>query len=309
MMRGALLFLVASVLAACGGGTDDGAVRLALNWFPEHEHGGYYAAVADGGYDGAGLRVEILPGGPQAPVLARVANGDVAYGVVNADDVLVGRAAGVPVVALMAPIQTSPVCIMSHAASGFARIGDVRDVTLAVQIASPYWQFLRRQFPFPGVKVVPYSGTIAEFLTNPRFAQQAYVISEPILAREKGADPRCFLVADEGFNPYTSVLVTSETRLRDDPEGVRRMIDASIAGWTSYLADPKPATDAILAVNPEIGRTTLERGFEALVPLVRGDGAPMGSMTAARWQALAGQLRAIDVLASDVDTTKSFLAR
>jgi NitT/TauT family transport system substrate-binding protein len=196
-----------------------------------------------------------------------------------------------------------------HAASGFTRIGDVRDVTLAVQVASPYWQFLRRQVAFPGVKVVPYAGTIAEFLQNPKFAQQAYVISEPILAREKGADPRCFLVADEGFNPYTSVLVTSEARLRDDPDGVRRMTEASIAGWTSYLADPKPATDAILAVNPEIGRNTLEKGFEALVPLVRGDGAAIGSMTAARWQALAGQLQAIDVLAKAVDSSKAFVAR
>ncbi len=307
MMRAVLLF--ALLLAGCGGDTRDGAVRLALNWFPEHEHGGYYAALADGGYEQAGLKVDILPGGPQAPVLARVASGDVAYGVVNADDVLVGRAAGVPVVTLMAPIQTSPVCIMVHAASGFTRIGDVRDVTLAVQVASPYWQFLRRQVAFPGVEVVPYAGTIAEFLRNPKFAQQAYVISEPILAREKGADPRCFLVADEGFNPYTSVLVTSEARLRDDPDGVRRMTEASIAGWTSYLADPKPATDAILAVNPEIGRNTLEKGFEALVPLVRGDGVPIGSMTAARWQALAEQLRTIGVLANAVDGSTAFVAR
>lgn len=307
-MRGVLL-LVLALLAACGGGTDDGGVRLALNWFPEHEHGGYYAALASGGYRQAGLDVRILPGGPQAPVLARVANGDVAFGVVNADDVLVGRAAGVPVVALMAPIQTSPVCIMVHAATGFTSIADVRYVTLAVQVASPYWQYLRKRLTFPSVTVVPYTGTIAEFLRNPRYAQQAYVISEPILAAAKGADPRCFLVADEGFNPYTSVLVTSEARLRDDPDGVQRMVDASIAGWTSYLADPKPATDAILAVNPEIGRETLERGFDALVPLVRVDGVPIGSMTAARWQALADQLRAIDVLASDVDAAKAFVAR
>jgi NitT/TauT family transport system substrate-binding protein len=308
-MRVTFLLLLA-LLAGCGGRNDDGGgVRLALNWFPEHEHGGYYAALANGGYKAAGLDVRILPGGPQAPVLARVASGDVAYGVVNADDVLVGRAAGVPVVALMAPIQTSPVCIMVHAASGFAHIGDIRYVTLAVQVASPYWQYLKRKFPFPSVTVVPYTGSIAEFLRNPKFAQQAYVISEPILARDKGADPRCLLVAEEGFNPYTSVLVTSETKLRDDPEGVRKMTEASIAGWTSYLVDPTPATDAILAVNPEIGRETLERGFEALLPLVRVEGVPIGSMTAARWQALADQLRAIDVLASAVDATKSFVAR
>ncbi|HEV7732123.1 MAG TPA: ABC transporter substrate-binding protein [Candidatus Binatia bacterium] len=309
-MRRRLLAVAALVLlAACGGGSDGSTVRVALNWFPEHEHGGYYEALAGGGYRTAGLDVRILPGGPQAPVLSRVASGDVEYGVVNADDVLVGRAAGVAVVAVMAPIQTSPVCVMVHAASGFTTLQDIRDVTLAVQIASPYWQFMKPRLPLPGVTVVPYTGTIAEFLTNPKYAQQAYVISEPILARAKGADPRCLLVAELGFNPYTSVLVTSEARLRDDPEQVRRMVTASAEGWTRYLANPTVGNDAILAVNPEMGRETLERGVEALVPLVRVDGVAMGSMTAARWQTLAQQLRAAGVLATEVDPTRAWDAR
>ena len=63
-------------------------VRLALNWFPEAEHGGFYAALVHGYYQKQGLQVEILGGGPDAPVIQRVATGAVEFGVTNADDVL-----------------------------------------------------------------------------------------------------------------------------------------------------------------------------------------------------------------------------
>ena len=39
-------------------------VQLALNWFPEAEHGGLYAAAVHGYYEENGVEVEILGGGP-----------------------------------------------------------------------------------------------------------------------------------------------------------------------------------------------------------------------------------------------------
>ena len=56
-------------------------VQLALNWFPEAEHGGLYAAAVHGYYEENGVEVEILGGGPDAPVVQRVATGAVAFGI------------------------------------------------------------------------------------------------------------------------------------------------------------------------------------------------------------------------------------
>ena len=58
-------------------------VQLALNWFPEAEHGGLYAAAVHGYYEENGVEVEILGGGPDAPVVQRVATGAVAFGIVK----------------------------------------------------------------------------------------------------------------------------------------------------------------------------------------------------------------------------------
>lgn len=300
------------LLVGCGGSQPAGGgrtARLFLNWFPEHEHGGYFAALVGGLYRDAGLDVQILPGGPQAPVAARVASGDVEFGILNADDVLLARAAGAPLVALLAPLQTSPACVMVHRASGIERLAELRDVTLAMQVAAAHFQYLQRHVPLTGVTVVPYSGSIAEFLANPRWAQQAYAISEPILAAAKGSDPRCLLVADIGFNPYTSVLVTGEALIRTAPDVVRGMVAASAKGWKRYLEDPAPVHARILELNPEIGRTTLDRGVQELAPFVLTEDAlagGIGTMSAERWRTLAEQMLDARSLTQPVDPATAF---
>ncbi|MGH7895741.1 MAG: ABC transporter substrate-binding protein [Candidatus Binatia bacterium] len=307
-------FVVLAFLVACGGDAPrgGGTVRLALNWFPEPEHGGYFAALAQGLYRDAGLAVEVRAGGPGAPVLPRVASRDVDFGVVNADDVVVARAAGVPVVALLAPIHRSPWCVMVHARSGIERLEDLRDLTLAMQAGTPYLAWLERRAPLTNVRIVPYVGTIAEFLVNDRYAQQAYVFSEPILATAKGSDPRCLGIADLGFDPYASVLVTGASLVAEQPEVVRAMTRASARGWSRYVADPGPANTEILARNPEIGREALDRGAAALARLVLDDAARadgVGSMRGERWETLVQQMREIGMADATLDVSTLYDAR
>jgi NitT/TauT family transport system substrate-binding protein len=295
-MRIALLAI--AWLVACGRGAPTDAVRIALNWFPEPEHGGYLAA------DVPGLSLEILPGGPGVPVVPRVAGREVDFGVVNADDVVAARAAGVPVVALLAPIHRSPWCVMVHARSGIDRLADLRDVTLAMQAGTPQLAWLERTVRLDRVRVVPYSGSVAAFLANDRYAQQAYVFSEPIIARSKGADPRCLSIAETGFDPYASVLVTNEAWLRERPERVRAVTEASAAGWRRYVEDPDPTNARILSRNPELGRDVVADGAAALRPLVLDDAARragVGSMDPARWATLVRQMREIGMIDGPLD--------
>jgi NitT/TauT family transport system substrate-binding protein len=313
-MRRGLVALVLAFAVACGGGGEKpaGAVRIALNWFPESEHGGYFAALVDGLYAKRGLAVELLPGGPGVPVLPRVASREVDFGVANADDVVAARAAGVPVVALLAPIHQSPLCVMVHATAPITRLDQLRDVTLAIQSGTPQVAWLEHTGRLDGVQVVPYSGSVAPFLANDRYAQQAYVFSEPIVARAKGADVRCLAFADTGFNPYASGLVTSEALLRERPDVVRAVAEASADGWTRYVAEPSAANAEILRRNPEIGRDALDRGAEALRPLVldedaRRDG--VGSMRADRWAAIAAQMREIGMIEHAVEPSTLYDAR
>jgi NitT/TauT family transport system substrate-binding protein len=75
-------------------------VRMQLNWLPEPEFGGIYAARENGSYKNHHLDVDILPGGPGAPIWQQVDQGRAEYGVVSADEVLIADSKGADLVAI-----------------------------------------------------------------------------------------------------------------------------------------------------------------------------------------------------------------
>ncbi len=268
-------------------------VTLQLNWFPEVEHGGYYAALVHGYYQEAGLNVKILPGGPDTPVVQQVARRAVTFGVVNADNVLFGRAQQVPIVALMAPLQISPRCLIVHESSGIQSFDDLKNMTIAMSSSSAFTQFLQKTLPLPGVQVVPYTGTVAIFLRRKDYAQQGYVFSEPFVARKEGGDPKVLMVSSLGFNPYTSCLFTHDDQRTERPELVRKMVEASVRGWEQYIKAPEETNQLIHRLNPEMGLDILEFGAKTLEPLVMDETSEqqgIGTMSRESWQTLANQL-------------------
>jgi len=278
-------------------------VKILLNWFPEAEHGGFYAAQVKGFYRDAGLEVEIVPGGPNAPVVQQVAGKQVTFGVVNADNILLGRAQGTPVVALMAPLQISPRCLIVHEKSGIKSFDDIHDMTLAMSSTNAFSKYLQKKYPFKNVRMVPYPGNVTKFLSDDQFAQQGYVFSEPFVIRQNGGKPNILRVADIGFNPYTSCLVTHEELVKDDPELVGKVVAASVKGWQDYLKDPVATNEFIHSINKDqMPLDVLAFGVEELQGLVEDAEAKqngIGSMTLKRWQELVDQLVEIDMIQPD----------
>jgi NitT/TauT family transport system substrate-binding protein len=308
-MRRALTVLLITLLFPAGSGcrkesqegkTVDGLTQatLVLNWYPEAEHGGYYAALVHGYYEEAGLKVKIVPGGPGAAVIPKVDDRSAMFGVENADRVLLGRAQQADVVAVMAPLQTSPRCILVHRQSGIRKLRDLKNVTLAMNPGATWAKFLQKKLPLPGVRIVPSSG-IALFLKNDDYAVQGYVFSEPLVAREGGANPVALMVSDLGFNPYTSLLLTHSKTVKERPEIVRKMVEASIRGWRKYLEDPEKTNRYIHEQNPKMSLKSLQFGAEAMKPLCISPQVPadkLGTMTAERWRELARQLVEVEAL-------------
>jgi NitT/TauT family transport system substrate-binding protein len=302
----ALLLLVTSVLglAACSktqpapqrdASPAAANVTLALNWVPEPEFGGFYAARESGSYARHGLEVQILGGGAGVPVVQMVATARADFGTVGGDELVTARARGADLVALFATFQTSPQGIMAHASRKLDGLRDVfRSGTLAIEPGLAYAEYLKRQFPWDGVKIVPYDGGVARFLTDPMFAQQCYVTSEPIAARRRGGDPRVFLIADAGFNPYATVVVTRTPLVRERPDMVRAFVAATVEGWQAYLSDPQPTNRVLARLNPTIDGETMTAAAEAQKPLIvtaETQAHGLGAMSVERWRKLAEQLR------------------
>lgn len=273
---------------------------LALNWVPEPEFGGFYAARETGAYRRQGFDVDIRGGGAGVPVIQMVATGRADFGTVGADELVTARARGADVVAVFATFQTSPQGIMVHASRHLEGLRDVfQSGTLAIEPGLAYAAYLKTLYPWQGVKIVPYDGGVARFLADESFAQQCYVTSEPIAAKKQGGDPQVFLVADSGFNPYTTVIVARKELVSQKPEMVAAFVTASAEGWQNYLSDPHPTNELLGRLNPSMDAATLEAAAEAQKPLIeteltRREG--LGTMTAERWETLAKQLAELKLI-------------
>lgn len=297
-----------------GGGPGGGGPRratLLLNWLPEAEHGGFYAALLNGHYRDAGLDVTIEHGGPGRPVSPQIDRKRYTFGVENGDKLLIARARGAEVVALMAPLRDSPRCVLVHEDSGIGSLSELKDVTLAMSAEDPFAKYLRARVPLTGVNVVAFSGGVKGFVARRDYAQQGYVFSEAILARRQGARPRVLALKEIGFNPYTSVLVAHRETVEGEPELARAMALASARGWKDYLRSPAEVNVMIARENPEMDLELLNEGAAALREycgsMEEGD-EEFGAMSSARWSELARQLEEVGAVGSDAATVSALSA-
>ncbi|MFU7561787.1 ABC transporter substrate-binding protein [Roseiconus sp. JC912] len=278
-------------------------MNVQLNWYPESEHGGLYQALTEGFYKDAGLEVSIQPGGRATPVGPELELGRAQFAIANADDVVIFRAQGLDVVAVMAAMQNHPRCIIARQDSGVEGFDDLAGKTFQRQAGRAFVEFLRAKKYLENVQEVPYHGSIASMVADPNVVIQGYSCAEPLLAKQQGIEVNTLMVSDLGFNPYSSVLVTTGKLIRENPAMVQTFVDATREGWKRYLTDGAKGNKLILSIN-EQGMTeeALQFGAESMVDLAMPNDASIdtvGSMTSERWQTLYEQLVELKVVESD----------
>src|SRR4029078_8578353 len=85
-------------------------------------------------------------------------------------------------------------------------------------------------------------------------AMQGYVTSEPFaIERQAGFKPVVFLLADQGFDAYSTLTETRRELVEKKADMVQRFVDASAIGWYHYIyGDGRAGNDLIKIQNPEM---------------------------------------------------------
>lgn len=271
--RARLLIACAALLPAVLRAHGDRVV-FATNWKAQAAHGGFYQALADGTYARYGLDVTIRQGGPQVNNRPLLPAGRIDFlmtgNLLHAFD---NRKNGIPTVEVAAIFQKDPQALIAHPGQGYERFEHLKDapvVLVAKDAQFTWWQWLKVTQGFRDEQLRPYTFNLGPFLANPRALQQGYSIAEPIyVKREGGFTPVVHLLADHGFDTYSTLIEARLETVRNRPDLVQNFVDASILGWTSYLyGDRRAANAAMLRDNPEIS----EEELEASVALMRSQG-------------------------------------
>ena len=291
-------------------------VSFGTNWVAEAEHGGFYQALADGTYKQYGLDVTIVEGGPQVNNRLLLIAGKIDFFMsANSLQSFDAVAQNIPTVAVAALFQKDPQVLIAHPDQGIEKFEDLKGLTLFVsqEGVATYFQWLKADYGFSETKVKPYTFNPQPFLADKRTAMQGYVTSEPYAIEKQGHfKPKIFLLADYGFNTYSTLIETRRELVDKKPDLVRRFVEASIVGWYHYLyGDNKAANALIKQHNPEMTDELLAYSVDKMKAygiVDSGDALDLGvgAMTDARMASFFDKMVRAGVVKRDIDFRKAY---
>jgi NitT/TauT family transport system substrate-binding protein len=289
--------LATAVGGSVGSATADEALTFGTNWKAQAEHGGFYQAVATGLYKARGLDVTIRPGGPQVNHAQLMASGKIDF---NMGGNLFGQfnltQNQVPVVTVAAIFQKEPQVLLAH--PDVKSFEDLAGKTLFLSNDGKltYWLWLKQAYGLSDEQLKPYTFNPAPFLADKNSAQQGYVTSEPFAIETQGGfKPTVLMMADVGYDTYSTTIEAHAGMVRDKPEVVQAFIDATIEGWVSYLyGDPAPGNALIKQDNPDMTDEQIAFSIKAMKEfgiVDSGDAltAGIGAMSDERWKSFYGK--------------------
>jgi NitT/TauT family transport system substrate-binding protein len=291
-------------------------VSFATNWVAQAEHGGFYQALADGTYRKHGLDVTILPGGPNVNHRLQLIAGRIEfYMSANTLQAFDAVTQNIPTLVVASMFQKDPQVLLAHPDQGIDKFEDLKKLTLLISKEGvvSYFQWMKHDFGFSERQVKPYTFNPQPFLADKRTAMQGYVTSEPYAIETQGGfKPKIFLLADQGWGSYSTLIETRSDLVAKKPDLVQRFVDASAIGWANYLYGDNSAANArIRRDNPEMTDARIaysiarmkEYGIVDSGDTMKGG---IGAMTDARMKSFFDKMVASGVVKANIDYKKAY---
>jgi NitT/TauT family transport system substrate-binding protein len=291
-------------------------VTFGTNWVAEAEHGGYYQALATGIYEKYDLDVTIRPGGPQVNHRQLLLAGKIDFNMAGNMFAAFNSAENdIPTVMVASSFQKEPQILMAHPGVGHDSLEDLKGKPILVSndARDTFWAWLKVAYDYTDDQIRPYTFNTAPFLADEQSVQQGYVTSEPFAVdREGGFTPVVFLLADFGYDSYSTLIETMQATVEEKPDVVQRFVDASAEGWYSYLyGDPAPGNALIKGQNPDMSDEQIAYTIDKMKSygiVDSGDAEELGigAMTEERWQSFLQFAKDAGIYPEDLDISKHY---
>lgn len=301
-MVGTIVVLL--LLTACGGTAADSQPNQAVaaeptsiqfSWVHTIEFAGFYMAEEKGYYADEGLDVELKGGGFDedgnfiSPV-QQVLDGEADFGVLSGDQILAGRAAGQPLVAIATIYQRSPAGFASLAENNIQRPSDLVGKTVMIDLESAtgliYKALLSSQgIDYDSVNTLPRTDFTNDPLINGDVdVLDVFITNQPVALAQQGIDINLILASDYGIDIYTNVIFTTEDMIANNPDLVERFIRATLLGTQSAIDTPEEAASLSVTYNDTLDLESETESMQRSLPLLKPAGTQVGMMTPEVWE-------------------------
>lgn len=240
-------------------------VRLQLKWLPQAQFMGYYVAAEKGYYEAEGLKVEILPGGPDIVPESQVASGAADIGVGWVSTLMPFQEQGYPLVEIAQVLQRSALQLVYFKTQNISTPADLKGKTIGSWLAGHEYEIyaLLEKYGLDkdkDVTIAKQDFTMDAFLNKTLDVASAMTYNEYMVVLESGvpeADVAVIDMNDEGVAMLEDCLFASTEWLDGNKELAAKFLKASIKGWADACSDPEAAAQIVFNLVDQ-SSTTLE---------------------------------------------------
>ncbi len=250
----AILF---SLVALTMGATAKETMRL--EWVIQGQFAGPLVAMDKGYYKEAGVEMELLPAGPDLKAAVTVAQGTDTFGIGHPNQVISARANEVPLVTIAQFGHRSASVYVARKTSGIKSVKDMKGHSVGLWFGGDEHEFLAMLraagVDQNDVRIVNQSFDIIGWLHGDYEVMQATIYNElqQVYAQGIKKEDLVFLdPSDSGVAMVNTGLFTNEAIIKEKPEVVQAVVNATLRGWKEALADPEAAAKIVLRYNSEL---------------------------------------------------------
>lgn len=287
-------------------------VSLPLGYIPNVQFAPLYVTVAKGYFADAGFDVS-FDYRFETDGVALVGQGTLPFAVVSGEQVLLARAQGVPVKYVAAWFQDFPVGVTAKAEAGIRSPQDLKGKHVGLPgLYGANYIGLRALLGAAGVEEGQLTldsigfNQVEALASDQVEAVAIYVTNEPVQLRAQGYEVDVIRVADY-VQLTANGIITNEELIENDPEMVRRFVQAFLHGLADTIANPEEAYQISMDFVENLAEADKQVQMEVLelsIEMWRSD--PLGHSDLVAWQNMLDVLLEMDLLPEAIPVEDAF---
>lgn len=265
-------------------------ITILLDWTPNTNYSGLYAAKDKGYYREEGLEVEIVQASGSVPQLLAAGKGE--FGVSYQEEVTFARLENIPIVSIAAVVQHNTSGFASLKKTGIASPADFEGKKYGgwgspIEEATIRALMERSGSDFDKVEIIT-AGEADFFTIIERLADFGWIYYgwNGVEAELRGLDLNFIKLADLDpvLDYYTPVLITSESLIDKHPDLIKKFMRATARGYELAIDRPDEAADILLENAPELERDLVLSSQQWLADEYQADAEKWGWQSKNTWE-------------------------
>lgn len=306
------LVIIVFILFSCvRNKADENHISIRFKWIFNSSFSDHFVAKDMGFFSEQKIQAKLNPGGFELDPIKLVVSGSDDFGITGADNLIIARSKGMPLVAIGVVYQKSPVVFITKKGSGVISprqfVGKKVGVKIGTDVETVYHALLRKlNIDASSIKEVPIKFEISPFLEDVIDVLPGYITDEPLRAKEKGFAINVIDPSKYGIEMYGMVYFTTESLIKSKPDLVEKYLRAVLKGWDWIIDNRTETAKIVVKYNENLTEEGQIKMLDAMVPLLSPQGIKIGSMERDKWIKTQEVLLETGIIKEKIDIDKVY---